>query len=234
MKIRVFALALICLLLSGCGNSATQPEQTAVPVSTEAAEEEPVSAVVEETAAPAVIRPLPDTTMEARNDSILHVSFAEDGIYRDEAGKVLLRVQIYTYDKFDMVDISGLNAGDTILLCGEEITVSAVETNAHGTVLVNGGLDEGGFDLATDDSGVYYAQGYSDMKSWILAGEAEFPVSEGFVFRDSADLETGVAEYTAEDLLAGIPAAMFGYQPHNTTVRVENGQVAEMERIYTP
>ena len=112
--------------------------------------------------------------------------------------------------------------------------VNSVERNAQGTVLVNGGLDEGGFDLATDDNGIYFVHGYSDMKSWIPVGSAEFVVSDTFVFYDSADLELGTAIYDAEDLMNAIPESLFGYQPQNTTVRIENGEVAEMNRIYTP
>jgi hypothetical protein len=40
--------------------------------------------------------------------------------------------------------------------------------------------------------------------------------------------------YDAEDLVNGVPESIFGYQPQNTTVRIENGQVVEMNRIYTP
>lgn len=229
MKIRVLPIALLCILLSGCGNTGSKPEQPAEPV--------PVETTVEETAAAAagaVINPLPDTTMDARDDSIVHVSFVQDDIYRDEQGKVVLRVQIYAYDQFDMVDISALKAGDTIYLSGEAVTVNALERNEHGTVLINGGLDEGGFDLATDDGGIYYAQGYSDMKFWNPVGEAEYLVSDDFVFTDSANLELGELSYSVQDLLDGMPDPVFGYQPQNTTVRTENGMVVEMSRVYTP
>jgi hypothetical protein len=104
--------------------------------------------------------------------------------------------------------------------------------NEYGTVLVNGGLDAGGFDLATDDSGIYYLQGYSDMKSWNLVGEAECPVSNDFVFTDYTDLDIGSVTYSAEDLLNDVPE--YGYQPQNTSIRIENGLVVTMERIYTP
>ena len=218
MKLRIITILMLCILLNGCAAN-QQPVET-IPVETEAAA--------------AVIQPLADTTMEALEDSIVHISFSQDDVYQDESGTILLRMQIYTYDKFDMMDISGLKTGDTILLSDGALLVNSVERNDHGTVLINGGLEEGGLDLATDDSGTYVAQGYSDMKSWYLVGEAECPVSEGFVFTDSADLDLGAASYTGEDLLAGIPVPELGYRPNNTIVRIENGEVAAMERIYTP
>lgn len=232
MKARIFAILLICVMLAGCANPTNSTSPTNPP-------EQQTASVQAETGteaadAAALIRPLPDVTMEAMADSILNISFEPGDFYRHESGGIYLRMQIYSYEKFDMVDISGLKAGDRILLSGEEIPVKAVERNAYGTVLVNGGLDEGGFDLATDDNGIYYVHGYSDIKSWYLLGEAECKVADTFVFTDSSDLELGTATYDAEAVLNGDPAPEFGYRPQNTTVRMENGFVAEMNRIYTP
>ena len=218
MKLRIITILMLCILLNGCAAN-QQPVET-IPVETEAAA--------------AVIQPMADTAMEALEDSIVHISFSQDDVYQDESGTILLRMQIYTYDKFDIVDISGLKTGDTILLSDGALLVNSVERNDHGTVLINGGLEEGGLDLTTDDTGIYFVHGYSDMKSWYPVGQAEYPVSEDFIFTDSADLVQGAVTYKAADLLDGIPAPAYGYQPQNTTVRMENGQVVEMNRIYTP
>lgn len=226
MRLHIFTIAMLCMLLSGCGSSGIKTEKTTEVV--------PMETIAEETVAASAIRPLPDTTMKSLENSVLNVSFAQNDFYQNESGEMILRMRIYSYEKFDLVGISVLKAGDTILLSGEEIPVESVERNAHGTVLVNGGLDEGGFDLATDDSGIYYVHGYSDMKSWVPVADAEFAVSETFVFHDSAELELGTVVYNAEDLADAIPDSLFGYQPQNTTVRIENGQVVEMNRIYTP
>ena len=224
MKKSIFAIFL-CILLTGCANANNQQEAPAVlPLAEETQAESAVS----------VIQPLPDTTMETLADSTVHISFGENDFFRDESGNFYLHMQVYSYDKFDMVDISGLKAGDTILLSGDEIPVNSVERNEQGTVLVNGGLDEGGFDLATDDGGIYFVHGYSDMKSWNLVGEAEYPVWDDFVFTDSADLEQSEIAYSAAELLDSFPLTAYGYQPQNITVRIENGQVVAMERIYTP
>lgn len=226
MKLRIFIILLLCILLSGCRRSGTKPEQTTVAV--------PVETKIEKTTAVAVIRPLPDTTMNSLDNSVLNISFMQNDFYQNESGEMKLRMQIYSYEKFDLLDISDLKAGDTIILSGEEILVKFVERNDYGTVLINGGLDEGGFDLATDDSGIYFVHGYSDVKSWMPVADAEFVVSETFVFHDSANLELDTVVYDAEDLVNGVPESIFGYQPQNTTVRIENGQVVEMNRIYTP
>jgi hypothetical protein len=234
MKLRVLMIFLLCILLAGCAAQSDTPAETTAPAPTEATASVPAEATQETAAQSTLVRPLPDTTMDALANSTVNVSLEEGAVYRDASGRICLRMQIYSYDKFDMVDISLLEAGSTILLSGEEIPVTSVERNDHGTVLINGGLDEGGFDLVTNEGGIYYVQGYSDMKSWYLVGEAEYPVREDFVFTDSADLELGTVSYTAEELLEGKPVAEFGYQPHNTIVRIENGETVAMERIYTP
>lgn len=244
MKRRFIAALLLLLLLAGCAASPNQPEQA-----TEAEQTETVTTetAVKETQAPAstettaatqaaalVIQPLPDTTLENLEDSTLSVSVEQGDIYQETSGEIYLRVQIYSYDKFDMVDIAQMKEGDRIRISGKVYSVDELQSNEHGTILINGGLDEGGFDLVTDDSGFYYLQGYNDMKYWNLVCETEYLVSDGFVFTDHADLDMGEVTYNAEDLLERIPGTMFGFGPHNTSVRIENGQAVAMERIYTP
>ena len=228
MKMRIIMALLMLVLLSGCVSDKSQTEYP-----TESSQlETTVDAEAEVLDASATILPLPDFTMETLDASTVNVSFEQENFYRDASGSIRMKMQVYSYEKFDLVDIFVLKAGDSIFLAGEAITVNMVERNDNGTVLVNGGLDEGGFDLATDDSGIYYVQGYSDMKSWYLIGETEFPVSDDFVFTDSSDLDRGTVIYDAEDLFNGVPE--YGYQPQNTNIRIENGQVVAMERIYTP
>ena len=235
MNVRIFAVLMLCLLLAGCGATAAQPEQTTQAAAVETQAQETAAPETQQTeAVPAVILPLVDNTLEAVEDAILNVSIGHGDFFRDENGAIFLHMQIYSYDKYDMVDIAGMKAGDMLLLSGEGITVNTVARNDHGTVLINGGLDEGGVDLASDDSGIYYAQGYSDVKYWNLLGENQFPVSENFVFTDSVDPEAGEVSYSAENLMDNLPGTEYGYQPQNTTVRIENGQVVAMERIYTP
>ena len=226
MKIRFIAFLLLCVFLAGCANAESHTEQPTESV--------PVETKAEETVHGTMIYPLTDMTMASLENSFVNISFSQDDFCQDESGNMLLRMQVYSYDKYDMVDISGLKPGDIILLSGEQIPVTSVESNDYGTVLVNGGLDEGGLDLATDDCGVYYIQGYSDMKSWYLVGEVTLPLSDGFVFTDTADLDFGVVTYERETLLNEFPAPEYGYQPQNTSVRIENGMVVAMDRIYTP
>ena len=79
-----------------------------------------------------------------------------------------------------MVDIAQLAVGDTIVVDGKDMVVTSRE-DENGFVTINGGLEQGGVDLTSDDSGVYYAVGLDDAKSYHELGKVTVPVAEGFV-----------------------------------------------------
>ena len=117
MKFRIIISLLLCFILAGCTNAPNQQK-----LSTETVRPETTEKVTTAT----VICPLPDTTMESMDNSIVHISIGQGDFSRDKSGNICLRMQVYSYDKFDMVDISSLKAGDTIILSGEEIAVNTV------------------------------------------------------------------------------------------------------------
>ena len=207
MKKILFFLMMVCLLFTGCGN----------------AQEEPA----------AIVSPLPDTTMENLTDAILSVSLEEGDAYVDDTGKMQMDVKIYTYDKYDMVDISELEEGDTIVTYSGEVVVNSIERNDSGLVYINGGLEEGGFDLFTDESGIFYETGFDDAKNWYEVGEATIRVSTDFKGYDNADPELGEIVLYPGDFLTG-EVTNYNFTPFNTTIRVEDGQIVEMNRRYTP
>lgn len=214
---RMAAITLAGLLLAsvtGCGKA----EETVV---TEASETS------------AVVMPLPDTTMENMADAILSVSLEKDGIHVDDAGNLQMDVKVYTYDKYDLVDIANLKVGDTIATYAGEVEVAALEKKDDGTVWINGGLDGNGIELATDDSGVFYEEGFSDAKSWYEIGMATIRVSADFVGYDHSDLDRGEIIFDSDSLLSG-EIENYNFTPHNTTIRIADGQVVEMNRRYTP
>ena len=205
-KISVIFTALF-LLLAGCASAQTDPAQK--------------------------ISPLPDATMENLTDAILSVSLAEGDAYVDETGKMKMDMKIYSYDCYDMVDISNLKVGDTLVRHSDEVQVTSIEQNDAGTVYINGGLDNGGFDLVTDDCGVFYEMGYNDHKNWYQVGEATIRVSADFKGSDCADPELGeVVIYPGDFLVDAV--TNYDFTPYNTTIRIEGGQIVEMNRRYIP
>ena len=237
MKKMTLLILALCLVLTGCGK-----KEEAVDASTQATEKETVetapAASEQQPAAsekePAhVINSLPDSTMDNLTDAILAVSLEEGGAYADETGKLHMEIVIYSYDQYDMVDIAMMKVGDILATYAGTEEITSLETYDNGMIAVNGGLYEDGFDLMTDDTGVYFECSYNDAKNWYQVGAATLPVSADFVYRDAADLEAGEKTYSAEDFLNG-NVSEFYFSPYDTTIRVENGQIVEMNRMYTP
>lgn len=227
MKRTVILIAVLCLLLAGCafGGGPEQPETPAENNTT------PAPAATE---APAnKIAPLADTTMVGLTDAILTVSLEESGVYVDENGDLCMELRIYTYDRYDMVDMANLKVGDILVTHEAEVTVTALERAETGAYLINGGLDNGGFDLMTDDGGIFYEQGLSDAKSWYEVGRKAFRVAETFSGTDQADPDLGEVALTYSSFADG-EIAVFDFTPHNTTVRLEGGEIVALNRVYTP
>ena len=213
MKRLVALLMVLCLLLAGCAGS--QAENVETPV------------------AGKTIVPLPDTTMENLDDAIFAISLEKGDAYVDEEGILQIDVTIYTYDMYDMVDVAMLEVGDTIVRYSGEVEVTSKEQTETGLIVINGGLEEGGFDLTTNDGGIYYEIGFDDAKNWYEVGTATLRVSTEFEGFDNADPDAGEVIFYPGDLLNDA-IENFYFTPHNTTIRTEGGQVVEMNRRYVP
>ena len=244
MKKVLLFMAMTGLLLTGCGKTAEKPKeettaQATVAIETEAKTEAVVETeaatteAVEQTEAVKYVYPLPDTTMENLTDAILAISLEEGGVYVDDTGKLQMDVKIYTYDKFDMVDIANLNPGDILVTCTDEIEVNYMEKTSGGLLCVNGGQENGGIDLFTEDNGIFFEIGFNDVKSWYEVGEATIAVSTEFEGHDNSDIEKGEVVFYPGDFLND-SIEHFDFTPYNTTIRVEEGQVVELTRRYTP
>ena len=210
-KLLLLTLAL-CFLLTGCSSANEEAQPT-----------EPG----------AIINPLPDSTMDNLSDAILSVSLEEGGAYVDDTGKMQMDLKIYSYDKYDMVDISMLKVGDVLVTHAGEVEIRSLEHTEGGSIAINGGLDAGGFELVTDDNGIFYEQGFNDAKNWYEVGEATIRVSVDFRYYDNSDFDKGEVIYYPGSFLVG-EVTDYHFYPHNTTIRVENGQIIEMHRVYVP
>lgn len=217
------------MLLSGCARSRTDGEENTAP----AAAEDFATVHVGQPDGNRIIRPLPDTTMENLTDAVLSVSLDEGNAYVDDQGRMQMDLKIYSYDQYDMVDISGLQVGDTLVRHSGEVKVTSKEQNETGMISINGGLDNGGFDLVTDDCGTFYETGYNDHKNWYPVGAATIRVSVDFEGIDRADPELGEVTLYPGDFLIGA-VTNYDFTPYNTTIRIENGQIVEMHRRYIP
>jgi hypothetical protein len=235
MKRIMLLMLAVCFMLTGCGKTDAGAADTQLPEKTtvepEAKPEPAVPAAKQE---PSItVKPLPDTTMEELNDSILSVSLKEGDAYVDDTGKMQMAVKIYSYDKYDLAHIAELKVSDTIVTHAGEVKISTLERGAGGVVIINGGLEAGGIELVTDGGGIFYETGFNDAKNWYEVGEATIRVSVDFLYYDRSDPERGDVIFYPGSFLVG-EVTDYHFVPHNTTIRVENGQIVEMIRTYVP
>ena len=86
-------------------------------------------------------------------------------------GQLQLSFTVYNYEKFDAADISGLKAGDVLVVSGREMTVASVQAS-DGYVTVNGGEEAGGVLFSLDaSSNTYYVMGMDDSKTYYEKGQ---------------------------------------------------------------
>lgn len=176
------------------------------------------------------VKPLPDA-IDAANltDATVAASFDESAIETQD-GKTCLTLQVYDYDRYDMVDISSLAEGSVIVAAGRDMTVDSVSEEG-GRVLINGGLAKGGMTLATNDDGVYYELGVNDVLCYQEKGEVKLPLSDSFTLTDNSDPAKPNQTYGAEKLSE---LAASGFTASNTLVTIENGEITAIVRSETP
>lgn len=235
----LLCLAMVLLAFTGCASSTGQTPLTDGKTdtsSTESSLEKQEGAQDDgEEPAPTVISPLSvDVDVNDLNNCTVAVSFEKGDVYVDDAGKMQLKVTVYAYDTYDMVDVATMKVGDTIVLCGQSVEITQLDTDSDGRVLINGGLDGDGYDLVTDRDGVYYANDYDDLKLYYVLGEATLPVSGDFLFEDSSELEAGTRTYYSGDFLTEEAGIVYHFVPNNTTITVSDGSVVAMQRVYNP
>lgn len=223
-----FALILIAAALTGCASSQSAAQPNPQP------DTQP-SAAVPVTEPARTILPQPQTIDLANLDNCtVAVSLTEGDAYVDDTGVARMQVRVYDYDRYDLVDISQLSVGDTIVIRGQDITVSSLERDIRGEVLVNGGLEADGYTLVTDDSGVFFERLENDAHAWQELGTAVIRLSTEFLFTDSADPDKGETTYYPGDFLIPNGGIVYDFSPNNTTLTIENGQIVSMNRVYTP
>ena len=210
-------LALGVLGLSGCGTPAADSGSASAGGSQgEARRVEPLADTL-------------DVSALAEGDQQFTAGFRGSDI-REDGGQLVIDLTVYTYDLYDAVDISMLAAGDTLVVKGEDIPVTAV-AEENGGVTVNGGLENGGVDLISAGGGAYRLQLEDDARDLYEVGTITLPVGQDCVLTDDSDPEDTGRTLYAGDLL-GLGDEVFS--PQATTVETAGGMVTAIHRDYMP
>lgn len=233
MKKRLLPIIVCCCLLTACAPSHTaEPTTQPAPETTQAPVTE-TTAATEPTAAPVRVSPMPAALdMNDLDNCTLAVSLKEGDAYVDDEGAMQMKLTVYTFDRYDMVDIAQLKDGDVLTIDGQEIAVASVERSEQSGVLVNGGLENGGYTLRTEEDGTFFVSLENDAKSWHALGEATIRVSQDFLFTDNAQ-QPPVTYYPGDFLVEGT-GIDYDFTPNNTTVTIENGRIIAMNRVFVP
>lgn len=181
------------------------------------------------------IKPLPDElNLSSLTSGTVAASFDASSL-KEVDGQLQLSFTVYNYEKFDAADISGLKAGDVLVVSGQEMTVASVQAS-DGYVTVNGGEEAGGVLFSLDaSSNTYYVMGMDDSKTYYEKGRLTFPVADTCVLTDDADFEhpgqttpaSGLTKLLAQD-------DIYGFNPQSTTVTLKNSQITAIYRGFLP
>lgn len=181
------------------------------------------------------IKPLPDELdLSSLTSGTVAASFDASSL-KEVDGQLQLSFTVYNYEKFDAADISGLKAGDVLVVSGREMTVASVQAS-DGYVTVNGGEEAGGVLFSLDaSSNTYYVMGMDDSKTYYEEGQLTFPVADTCILTDDADFEhpgqttpaSGLAKLLAQD-------DIYGFDPQSTTVTLKNSQITAIYRGFLP
>ena len=181
------------------------------------------------------IKPLPDALdLSSLTSGTVAASFDASSL-KEVDGQLQLSFTVYNYEKFDAADISGLKAGDVLVVSGREMTVSSVQAS-DGYVTVNGGEEAGGVLFSLDaSSNTYYVMGMDDSKTYYEKGQLTFPVADTCVLTDDADFEHPGQTTPASDLPKLLAQDdIYGFDPQSTTVTLKNSQITAIYRGVLP
>lgn len=181
------------------------------------------------------IKPLPDALdLSNLTSGTVAASFDASSL-KEVDGQLQLSFTVYNYEKFDAADISGLKAGDVLVVSGREMTVASVQSS-DGYVTVNGGEEAGGVLFSLDaSSNTYYVMGMDDSKTYYEKGQLTFPVADTCVLTDDADFEHPGQTTPASDLPKLLAQDdIYGFNPQSTTVTLKNSQITAIYRGFLP
>ena len=185
-------------------------------------------------AAGKIIEPLPAAfDMEHLDGNTIHVSFGADDVYMD-GGSLVTHLTIYDQELYDMVELSQMEVGDTLRIDGQDMVITSLEQNEYGSYIINGGIENDGCCLVTNENGVYYEQLFDDAGSYYKVGEATLPIDQEFTFNDHSDLDNPEQVLLAGDFLQEIPGTDRYFPENAATARIEDGWIKEITVNYIP
>lgn len=168
-------------------------------------------------------------------NGIYHAYMSESGI--DEAeGQITINTEILTEETYDIVDINRMAVGDAIYINKQLFYVDSIEKTPSGIINVNGGIENLGTALIADDESNCFVYVGMDMeRSYTSHGMSDLVVSDGVKLTDKSN-PSEEKEYIGSDAIDALKELLKEYPLtwNNCTVTVENGEIVEINRLFTP
>ena len=184
--------------------------------------------------APKTISPLPSgLDVSSLTDCTVHAAFTSDD-FRWMGGNLTMKV--FSEDIYDAVELQRMESGDTLIFDGEKIVVESL-VNEGDVITVNGGIENGGAWLQSNDGGTYRAFQWDDHSIYSELGTAVLPLSEDFRIVDCGENPTDPSTILATGqklYLETLEDWRRTFSPLNTRVVIEDGVITEINRCWIP
>lgn len=181
-----------------------------------------------------VVKPLPSVyPIEKLKNVTVAASFSAKDFSWKEG---LLSMEVYTEDLYDAALISKLKAGDTLVYLGQPIVVRTVNVK-DGFVTVNGGIEEGGADLMSNNGGTYRGTQLDDHSTYTKLGKVTLPLRKDFLLIDcgvNPDDPYDTIKVAQETYLKKVKEYKRYFSPLNTKVLIKQGSIVSIIRRWIP
>ena len=224
-------------ILAGCGSSSSTASSTASSAASSTASSAAASETTEKSGE---ILPIDIGTLDDIKDPANSYKFAAN-ITAVKDGQMTMTV--YSYDAYEKADIDALEVGSVIQTHDQgdttvtELEVQSIERDEDaGSVVINGGVEEGGLELWIDHD-VYRTVTMDDYPVYYAMGELTLPMQDDVSISDtSADVQVdSAAVYEGiKDVEAAFNADPDDWSCYNTTVFTDGGKVSGVNRIWVP
>lgn len=172
-------------------------------------------------------------SVDSLNNCTVAAAFCIDNFSWQEGSLDLTAYKEYLYDP---VAIHRLQKGDTLLFEGKSIPIDSIEKKDC-FVQINGGIERGGVDLTTHESGTYRATTFSDHSVYQEMGTAHLKLADDFVIIDCGEYPTDPCDTITvdqENYLKKLPEHRQDFYQFDTRIRIENGYIKEINRRWIP
>ena len=146
-----------------------------------------------------------------------------------------LTLTAYSIDTYKASEIDNLQKGDTILFRNDTIIVSKIEKGRYLTI--NGGIENGGVELAAYEGGTYRVQLMDDHPQYSQLGKVQLPLSKDLTIIDCGDNPTDpydTIRTNHKQWLDNAKEYKREFSELNTRVNIENGIITTITRFWIP